>query len=349
MNKQFVIYEPYYSFKERVSRYITLSKAILTGLTKKLIHSEYKPAGSIEITDRCNAGCQHCYVYPPEWNQKQRMQGYLELSSYEHSNQERQVERNLKRLKEQGVIHLVVVGGEPALVPQAIQRAAELFPLVWVVTNGVAKLPQLPRSAVIFVSIDGSPDYHNRIRDPLGYFAAHRYENLTGMSAAIVRNINESERGAFCQITLTPQSLSLFPETVDWLIHAVKKLRGIIVFGATAKDPKDPLAFKLEDRQLLKQMITTQAKKYGWNLFPFNQPKVNEFLFDEKYILYHSASCPVAKQVISLGFDGKNVGKCLLRDDASCETCVAGMTGVARAVERFDFPTILGILRASFG
>ncbi|MBW4612253.1 MAG: hypothetical protein KME21_03050 [Desmonostoc vinosum HA7617-LM4] len=169
------------------------------------------------------------------------------------------------------------------------------------------------------------------------------------MAAVIVRNINESERGAYVHITLTPQSMQYFPNAVDWLVRDIKKLRGIVVSGAATKDKADPVTFQVQDRQILKQMIATCGQKYGWELFPFNKPKVNEFLFDEKYTIDNPSTCSVAKRVESLNFEGKSVGKCVLRDETLCETCVCNITGLAQGIDSFDIPTILGVLQASFG
>lgn len=237
------------------------------------------------------------------------MAGYLQLPPQEHGSKEQQVFEVLERLKKKGIVHVTLVGGEPALAPKVLERAAQMFPLVWVVSNGAAKLPKLPNSVTMFISLDGLPVYHNQSRDPLEYFAKNRYGNLTGMSAAIVRNVNESERGAFIHITLTPPAISQFSETVDWLVTDVKKLRGIVVSGATTSDPSVPLTFKLEDRQILKQLITDKAKQYGWLLFPFNKPKVNQFLFDEKYIIRKASDCVIARRIESLDFNGLSAGK----------------------------------------
>lgn len=349
MTNHFSPYEPPYTLDEKLSRLGTLLYASATVASHLVLQTRTKFAASVEITDRCNAGCHYCYVYPSEWSQKERIQGYMQLPLLEHRQKEKQVFETLEHLKKQGIVHVTLVGGETALAPKAIQRAAELFPVVWVVTNGVAKLPNLPHSAVVFVSIDGLPDYHNRSRDPLGFFGKNRYENLTGMAAAIIRNINESERGAYVHITLTRQSMQYFPDAINWLVKDVKKLRGIVVSGAATKDIADPITFQIEDRQMLKQMIADCAQKYGWELFPFNQPKVNDFLFDEKYIIHNPSSCSVAKRVESLNFEGNNVGKCVLRDEIDCQTCVCNITGLARGIDSFDIPTILGVLQASFG
>ena len=349
MVNQFYPYFPSYSLSEKMQRYGDILQATTSVASHLVRRTQNTFAASVEITDRCNAGCHYCYVYPPDWNQNQRVQGYMQLSSKEHRLKEKQVFETLERLYQQKVIHVTLVGGETALAPKAIQKAAQLFPIVWVVTNGAAKLPKLNHSTIVFVSIDGPPDYHNHSRDPLDFFAKHRYGNLTGMSAAIAKNINESERGAYCHVTLTRSSLEYFPETVDWLVRDFQKLRGIVVSGAAAKDLFDPVVLRIEDRQTLKQMIAQQAKKYGWKLFPFNQPKVNEFLFEKKHTIEQASDCSVAKRVTSLDFNGKSVGKCVLRDETLCQTCVCNITGLARAVDQIHLPTIKNVLTASFG
>lgn len=349
MKNYFAPYKPSYSLSEKLRRSGAILRASVTVASNLVRQTQTAFAASVEVTDRCNAGCHYCYVYQPEWDQRQRIQGYMQLPIEEHRQKEKQVFETLEQLKKKGIVHVSVVGGETALAPKAIQRAAELFPVVWVVTNGAAKLPHLPRSAVVFVSIDGTPDYHNYSRDPLNFFAKHRYGDLSGMSAAIVRNINESERGAYCHITLTRQSMEHFSSAVDWLVKDVKKLRGIIVSGAATKSKTDPITLQLEDKQRLKQMIADKAQQYGWKLFPFNQPKVNELLFAEKNIIYSPSNCSVAKRVESLDFNGESVGKCVLRNETLCETCVCNITGLARAIDRVHIPTISGVLRASFG
>jgi organic radical activating enzyme len=72
---------------------------------------------------------------------RDRVEGYLQLSKPDHERKEAQVFETLERLHQQGIVHVTLVGGEPALAPKAIEQAAALFPVVWVVTNGSIKLP----------------------------------------------------------------------------------------------------------------------------------------------------------------------------------------------------------------
>ena len=351
--KTFTPYYPEYSFLGWVKRNFVVARTFLGALAivykSRRIKKSIPFGTSVEITDRCNAGCNYCYVYPSDWDQKKRVQGYLELGPKEHSEKDKEIFQTLDKLSKQGMVLATLVGGEPTLAPRVIQYAAKKFPVVWVVTNGSAKFPKAARSVTYSVSIDGPPEHHNKTRDPMGFFDKHTYKNLKGMSAAIVRNINESDRGAYAHITLTKKSLEMFPETVDWLVSDVTKLRGIVVSGAATHTPEDPNTLTLMDRQKMKLMIEAAAEKYGWQLFPFNQPVVNSYLFDEKHVIRDASQCTVARRVTSLGFDGKSVGKCILRDQSNCETCICNLTGLMRGVSIADKPSLGGLYRACFG
>ncbi|MGR3274779.1 radical SAM protein [Acaryochloris marina NIES-2412] len=349
----FIPYQPKYSPLGWVKRNFIIARAFLGAITivfKSRLQKQSLPFGaSVEITDRCNAGCHYCYVYPSDWKQTQRVKGYLQLAPAEHKAKDQAIYQTLDQLSHQGMVLATLVGGEPTLAPRVIQYAGRKFPVVWVVTNGSGKFPKVPRSVVYSVSIDGPPDHHNQTRDPLGFFKNHTYQDLHGMAAAIVRNINESERGAYAHITLTKSSLDLFPETVEWLVTSVTKLRGIMVSGAATQSPAAPNTLTLADRQTMKEMIEAAAAQYGWDLFPFNQPAVNSYLFDAPFVIQNATQCTVARRVTSLGFDGQSVGKCILRDATDCQTCVCNLTGLMRGVATADRPSLKGLYQACLG
>ena len=348
-------FQPTYNFFERLERWKSIghtvvgaSRVVLRSRRLKLNHAAF--GASVEITDRCNAGCHHCYVYDPDWDQNKRMEGYLQLPVAEHRDREKDVYATLDRLSAEGIVHVTLVGGEPLLAPKIIHYASKKFPIVWVVTNGAAKIPSnLARSVVLSVSIDGLPEYHNQLRDPLGFFDKNTYENLKGMSAAIVRNINESERGAFIHTTLTKSSFSSLPQIIDWFVKDIRKLRGIMVSGAAMQSTEDPEVLSIDDRQQIKRMIKEASEKYSPKLFPFNSPAVNRFLFDPENIVKNPSQCTVARRVDSYGFDGEIVGKCVLRDSSSCETCICNLTGLMKAVATKDKDTLKGLYGSCFG
>ena len=63
--------------------------------------------------------------------------------------------------------------------------------------------------------------------------------------------------------------------------------------GAATHSPDDPNTLTLVDRQKMKVMIAAAAAQYGWSLFPFNQPVVNTYLFDEKFVINNASQCTV--------------------------------------------------------
>lgn len=349
----FTPYQPSYNRMERVRRWgaiaTVLSKTSLTLVKSRLSRTSLPLGASVEITDRCNAGCHYCYVYPEAWSQAERMAGYLQLATGDRANHENRILELLTQLQRDGITYVSLVGGEPLFAPQVIRFAAERFPVVWVVTNGTIPFPAMPRSVVWFVSIDGTPEHHNAIRDPKGLFGGNTYRDLTGMSARIVKHINESERGAYVHITLTRRSLPLFRATVDWLVRDVEKLRGIVVSGAAAASPDAPDALSAIDRLQIKAAIEAAAAVYGWQLFPANQPATNAFLFNPEHIIHSPTECTVARRVASYGYDGDRVGKCVLRDSTDCRTCVCNVSGMTRSVAKGDRATITGLVRSCFG
>jgi hypothetical protein len=133
------------------------------------------------------------------------------------------------------------------------------------------------------------------------------------------------------------------------LVKDVKKLRGIAISGTAAKSLSDPFKYTLQDRQNLKQMIASAAQKYGWKLFPFNQPVTNDFLFDAEHIIFSPDQCSIAQWLESLDFNGNSVGKCVLKNETLCETCVCNITGMAQAIDQIDLKTISGVIQATFG
>jgi MoaA/NifB/PqqE/SkfB family radical SAM enzyme len=347
--KEFVPFEPPYSDSQRFHATFNIMRAVGEVGLNLLLRTKTKFAASVEITDSCNAGCNYCYVYDESWDQNKRIKGYLELDKEDHKKMEKEVLNTLIKLKRKGIVHVTLVGGEPTLASDIIHEAAKLFPVVWVVTNGARRFSTLPNNVVIFVSIDGPPEQHNSSRDPLGFFEKYQYGGLEGMSAAIVKNINTSERGAYVHVTLAKDSIEMLEETVDWLVKDLVKLRGIIVSGTATSSLEDPNTFTISDRENLNKRIVICAKKYGWKLFPFNQPKVNEYLFSESGIIRSPEQCSVAGRVESIGFDGQSVGKCVLRDNILCETCVCNITGLARGIDSLDMNTIAGVIKATYG
>ncbi|MFQ5690274.1 MAG: radical SAM protein [Gemmatimonadota bacterium] len=106
---------------------------------------------SIDVTNRCNMRCTHCYFFEQD---------------HPETLTDEQLLAGLERMKRERAIPFLFcawVGGEPLLRSSLIDRARHYFRWNVVVTNGTIPLPRWDRTA-IYVSIDGPKQVHERIR-----------------------------------------------------------------------------------------------------------------------------------------------------------------------------------------
>lgn len=117
----------------------------------------------MDITDRCNLKCKHCYQAGNTNHSDE-----IPLSVWE---------QRLSSLYKSGIRAVVLVGGEPSLRPDILKLANETFPLIAVITNGVKKIDEEFKHP-IFISMDGGQETNDSIRGK-GTFA-RIMENYSG-------------------------------------------------------------------------------------------------------------------------------------------------------------------------
>lgn len=117
--------------------------------------------GSIDVTQKCNLRCKHCYFF--ENQQPERELGVDEwlrlLASWKQTR---------SRLAFP-FFQCSWVGGEPLLRPELIERGRKLFRYNLVVTNGTLPFPDWP-DVDFYVSIDGDERVHEEIRGKRGIY-----------------------------------------------------------------------------------------------------------------------------------------------------------------------------------
>jgi len=103
---------------------------------KILIKGFPKPVGvSIDITNRCNLKCKHCYFLRQNYK--------AELDDNNWLNK--------------------ISGGEPLLRKNLIEKGMKFFRYNLIITNGTIPLPDWP-NVVFEVSVDGTKKFHEMIR-----------------------------------------------------------------------------------------------------------------------------------------------------------------------------------------
>jgi MoaA/NifB/PqqE/SkfB family radical SAM enzyme len=124
------------------------NKIILTYYECKRLLYKQKFFAEIDLTPNCQLNCLHCYY---KNNDNHTEKSNLEWFKF------------FDKLYKAGVRFVLLVGGEPSLKMELIEKAAKVFPFVDVITNGQIKIPQ-KLNCRIFLSIDGPEKINDSLR-----------------------------------------------------------------------------------------------------------------------------------------------------------------------------------------
>jgi MoaA/NifB/PqqE/SkfB family radical SAM enzyme len=154
------------------------------------------PAINYDITYRCQLNCEHCY-FARSWV-KDHKNDELELT-------DDQWIRIFKKHYSLGITNASITGGEPTLRMPVLEAAYDTFNTIQVATNGIKKVPERMK-CVVWVSIDGGEETHNRIR------GAKCYQK-------IMHNIQDDKRIAISMSLTTSNYKEIF-STVEACMKA---------------------------------------------------------------------------------------------------------------------------------
>ena len=107
---------------------------------------------SFDITSRCNLHCQYCYWW------KNRVNKELSLN---------QIVKIASSYRKQGFVQANWIGGEPTLRPDVLRAVTSIFPVNWIVTNGIPVSsfdPFTLKNTWIVLSLDGVGEIHDKSR-----------------------------------------------------------------------------------------------------------------------------------------------------------------------------------------
>lgn len=111
------------------------------------------PAAMVNITNRCNLACQHCFVF----RESNPNDPHEEMSS------ESMVQELTRLQQKHGIQTLLWMGGEPLLRKDVLLAGTPYFQRNTVTTNGTLNLIELPNCTYV-ISIDGPPKLNDAIR-----------------------------------------------------------------------------------------------------------------------------------------------------------------------------------------
>jgi MoaA/NifB/PqqE/SkfB family radical SAM enzyme len=116
------------------------------------------PAAIVNITNRCNLSCTHCFIYR-EGNPNESPVSVRDEMSDET------ILDLLTRLRDRHEIRLMLwMGGEPLLRRELLEKGVRLFQGNTITTNGTVPLVDFGPNVLYVVSLDGPEDVNDAIR-----------------------------------------------------------------------------------------------------------------------------------------------------------------------------------------
>jgi MoaA/NifB/PqqE/SkfB family radical SAM enzyme len=116
------------------------------------------PAVMVNVTNRCNLECEHCFIYRPA-NANESP-----LASRDEMDDETMLETLAGLRDRHGIVQAVWMGGEPLLKPALLARGIELFESNTITTNGTVPLVDFGPEVFYVASLDGPEEINDAIR-----------------------------------------------------------------------------------------------------------------------------------------------------------------------------------------
>jgi Fe-coproporphyrin III synthase len=264
--------------------------------------------GSIDVTNRCNLRCRHCYFFeqdlPEELTVEQWVAKLEEL-------------RRGSPIWEFPFFNCSWVGGEPLLRTELIDRCKGFFRYNTIVTNGTIPLPEW-HGVQWYVSVDGDEEIHEHLRDKKGCYrrALRHVTEKAHLRITIAYCI--SRNNAHCIERVVR----------DWHEAGATHITFDFYTPISGLEDKD-LWVPFEERDRILDTLIALRRVYG-----------DFFVIPERVLrLMRSERCrSVTDHCLllrkSFAFDaaGRSKGKCVMGEKADCDRCGCVVPYYLRAI-----------------
>jgi MoaA/NifB/PqqE/SkfB family radical SAM enzyme len=274
--------------------------------------TDVKTTAAIDITNRCNLKCTHCYWWKEEQPAElddEAMIGFMK--------EQRRAGRRLA----------ILYGGEPMLRPEVCMEAGRIFDYTIVFTNGTQGFPDI--NARWLLSLDGTREVHDSIRG-------------NGVYDTVMENLDKNPtRKPIVHITITQENRHNIKDFVEEM--STKRIRGIGFSFYTPHRGMDEsgLFIPIEERVGIMDDILLLRKRHG-KLVGFTEAMAHQFNNSGAFTKWNSLQTCAVKEVCSC-FNADGTPKpCIYGKDADCSRC--GCTAVAvyrAAVKEHDIQSML--------
>jgi Fe-coproporphyrin III synthase len=248
--------------------------------------------GSIDITNRCQLRCKHCYFFEQE-NPK-------EMSKEDWIARFEEMSKGPLR-----TWSITWIGGEPLLRKDIIDIGRKYFSHNMVVTNGLAPLPDW-KDVSFHVSIDGNEEQHENQR------------NQKNIYKRIMRNVNRPDLEVVVAYCISSLNIHCVEEVLEeWRNVGIRGF--LFSFYTPIESIQDPLFPGWEERdRIIDRLIELKKTKYG--SYIQNEVEILEMMKSDRSKEV-TDSCVFATKGISLDPIGEKKPKCMMGEKADCDKC----------------------------
>jgi len=264
--------------------------------------SKQFPVAMVNITNRCNLRCRHCFVF-------------REANPTSTKN-EMDTETMLKRLsflqKKHGIDTMLWMGGEPLLRPDVLEEGIKIFLKNHITTNGTIDLIDFP-GCIYVVSLDGPPHYNDAVR------GKGTYDKVMRMIKKVPLKFGSQ---VMCQCVVTKENENMLEDLVIRLMPT--RFEGMTFsFYVPPANDNSTLTWGTAKRRDSAVLEALRLKKL-YPDFIWNSTRTLELTLSENCKAV-TDNCPSKKYVLPLYLGGEDftIPFCCYGNDVDCDLCGA--------------------------
>jgi sulfatase maturation enzyme AslB (radical SAM superfamily) len=278
------------------------------------------PVAVVNITNRCNLSCQHCFIFRDGNPNEAPASVHDELSSAA-------ILETLVGLRDRhGITSVLWMGGEPLLRREVIREGISLFPRNTIVSNGTIPPVDFGPRALYVVSLDGPEELNDSIRG-------------RGTYRRVVRNLSRIPAGFTTPVQVQCVVTKRNQHRLEEVVAAVRETRaGWITFTfyvPRAHDTSPDVWETNEERAAaVREVMRLKARYPG---FVRNSARMLELMLPPDCRRVTDA-CPAHDHVLPLYLEGDHFATpfCCYGNDVDCDRCGAWVVFSLAARLGFD-------------
>lgn len=250
---------------------------------------------SIDVTNKCNLRCRHCFYWRAKNPEELSIDGWNEI---------------FQKLPK--FLYCSWVGGEPLLRRKLIEMGKKRFIINEVVTNGTLPIPDWS-DVSFFISIDGTKRYHEIIRGEGTYELARKNIETTSARYLLLNMVVNS---------LNYRSIEKFVS--EWSNSKVLWVK--FSFYTPFRGGENSLYIPFKKRnEIIDEVLKPLKENYGDFIF-ISDAILESMKYPE--CLKVTSNCPATKLILSLDAMGRikyrscgDSRACYMGAGAICEKC----------------------------